>query len=254
MFLYNRILTFLSTVLILIFLELLLIYPNGVYIIAGVIFLIIYFSILYLTTKKILSKDFWNFLITPLFFLSSGFILLLFLESTIIKHIFIFGLAVIYYLILFNLFSFKFKSYKYQPYALENLFSYINLISAFLFYSSIFCFHLFFNISKLILLPIVFIFTLLLNYQSFWVNKIEFKRSIFFTSIISLIFLELFWAIFYLPTGYFVNAVILVVIYYIIVNISRDYLTDNIGKKQIKKYFYIGVSVLILTLATAQWV
>lgn len=254
MILFSKILTFLSSFLVLIFLEILLFFPNRIFIIAAVIFIIIFFSILYITTKKVISKDFGHFLITPLFFISSGFLLLLFLDSPIIKQIFIIGLSIIYYLILSNLFSFKYQAHKYQPYALENLLSYINLISIFLFYSSIFCFNLFLGVSKLILLPIILIFTLTLNYQSFWVNKIDFKKSVLFTLIIGLIFLELFWAIFYLPTGYFVNAVILVVIYYIIMNISRDFLVNILEKKQIKKYLIIGFAVLTITLATAQWI
>lgn len=254
MILFSRILTFLSSFLVLIFLEILLFFPNRIFIIAAVIFIIIFFSILYITTKKIISKDFEHFLISPLFFISSGFLLLLFLESPIIKQIFILGLSIIYYLILSNLFSFKFQTHKYQPYILENLLSYINLISIFLFYSSIFCFHLLLGISTFLLLPIIFIFTFIITYQLFWVNKIDFKKNWLFTLIIGLIFLELFWAISYLPTGYFVNAIILLIIYYIFINISRDFLLNNLEKRQIKKYLTIGLSALILILATAQWI
>lgn len=254
MFLFNRILPYLSSFLILIFLEILLINPFLIYLVAIFLFFIVVLTLWQLTGRNFFNKNFEHFLISDLLFISSCFLLLLLLENTVIKQIFIIGTAIIYLLILLNIFSFLHRPEKYQPYTLENLFSYVNLITAFLFYASFFSFGLFLNTPSWLLTIFSFIIAFLISYQTLWVNKINFKRSNLFVIMIGLILAEFFWSVDFLPTSYFVNAVILIIVYYALINIVRDYLLGNLNKKLIRRYLTVSFFVLILILATAQWI
>jgi len=254
MIIFNRILPYISALLTFIFYELLLAKPVSIYFVTVFLFLNISLSVYSLTDRKFLSKIFGHFLLSPLLFIASTTVLLLFLENDLIKQLFIIGSSIIYLLILLNVYSFLHQPEKYQPYTLENLLSYVNLISVFLFYASFYCFGLFLNTPTWLLTILTLIITFLITYQTLWVSKINFSRSRFFVVLISLIISEMYLSIDFLPTSYFVNAVILTTFYYFLINVSREYLLNLLNKKTVIKYSIVSIIVLILTLATAPWI
>lgn len=254
MILLDKNLPYLSAAIVLVSYEILLWKPASLYFIIAILFLNIILSIYRITERKFISKVFGHFLLSPLLFIISCSTTLLFLENNNIKQIFIVGSSLIYLLILLNIYAFLHQTEKYQPYTLENLSSYVNLISVFLFYASFFSFGLFISAPVWLLAILAFIITILISYQTLWANKIDFKRARLFILIIGIILTELYWCVDFLPTSYFVNAVILIIFYYIVINISRDYLLNVLNKKSVRRYLIVSFLVLILTLATAPWI
>ena len=103
---FNRFLPILSTILVVITFELWVIRPIWTFYMAVAMFIIIVGTIWSLTGAKFFKKTFWNFLPTPLLFLTSAFIFFLLIDNLVIQQVFIFGIAIIYTLMLHNIFSF----------------------------------------------------------------------------------------------------------------------------------------------------
>lgn len=253
MILLNKILPIFSSILILVCFEIWLFNPTWLVWMGIILFLVTILSIIQLNNWKLKNKEFWGFLITPLFLVISSFLFFLFLENIILKHIFIIIVAILFGLFLENVFIFFYKSSDYQPYALENISDYINLVSVFLFSSSFFSLIIFLNFPVWTLMIALFILTLILGYQMMWVSKISFRESKLFILIIGLIIGEVFWSLKFLPTSFYVNGLILTIIYYVLANLSSFHLQKRLDLKTTRRYLIISSGVLILTLITAQW-
>ena len=143
--------------------------------------------------------------------------------------------------------------FKYQPYSLESLSLYVSILSALFF--SIACFGslILLQLPKLWVALILIIFFFLLNYQYFWINKYSWNKSWPFVLIILVAMVEIYSAISYLPTGYYVNALILAVAYYLFLGLSKQSLSGNISLKKIWEFLIVGGLCLALVLISARW-
>lgn len=100
----------------------------------------------------------------------------------------------------------------------------------------------------------MFLIISLFLFQFFWINKIPEKRAWFFALILGLIFAEIFFIINLLPTSFYVNGLILTLVYFNIKNTSQRYLlNDLVVKRDIVKYLIINILILALILGTAQY-
>lgn len=253
MTLFNKILPFLSAVLIVVVLEVWLAKPQMIYYAAGSLLLIVIISIWQITGRGFFKKTFWNFLFTPLLLVASGFILFLLLESVVVKQIFIFGLSLIFYLITYNIRSFLYQAESYQPYALENIYSYVNLLTSFMFYASFFGLYLFLDIPYWLTTIITFLVSLMLIYRTLWANKIEWSQGWLYIIAGGFVLAESFWVISFVPLSYFVAAFILMIIYYLVFSFIRDHLLGKINPRSIKKYIIVSIVSLAVVLITSQW-
>jgi len=253
MLLLERILPFFSSFLILLDFELTLLRPKLIYEFVGISFIIIFFTIFQFTGHNLKKKEFWHFLTISFFLIIATFLFLIFLETNLFKQLLIIFCTFLAWLYLENLFIFHRRSVFHQAYSIENISSYIGLFSAFLLYSSSFALRVFLLYPVWLLTILSAIITFILTYQNFWVHKIEFKKYQTYLIFLSLICAELIWAIFNLPTSYLVGGMIMTMVFYVLVNLSRLYILGSLEKKVISRYLTIAIFVIILLLATAQW-
>ena len=252
-FLLNKILPYLSGILVGITFEIWAIHPEWTYYIGLILAFIVVVSIWLLTGRHLLRKTFWNFLSTPFLYIVSSFIFFLLIDNLVIRQLFIVGTAIIVLLTLHNIFSFLHQTEKYQPYALENIYSYVNLISLWLYYAS------FFGISILLGWPfwffiiLIFILTSFLFMRTLWSFKIPWQKSKLFILIIGLVLAEAGYIVYSLPTSYVFNALLLIVIYYLMMNIMKDYLQGVISRGNVRKYLLISLAVVTTAVATTKW-
>lgn len=250
----NRLTPIIASVGIFLGLELFFLKPNLIYFVA--LFLIV---ILGAATWKILGKRLltaearWLYLLTPLAFLASGVLFLLFLERPSAKHFLAAAISVFLGIFLENIFVYIHEHDKYQINSLENVSNYLNLTSIFLFNSSLFGFSVFLNTPLWQLSLISLLIFFILTVQTIWVNKIEIKYSWLPITVICLILFELFWAVAFLPTAFYVNGLILATAFYLMNNLMRLHLRGNLNKKIIRRYFLLCGFIIIIILATAQW-
>lgn len=254
MILINRLLSILSSLAVFIILELLFFRPRFLIPLVIILVVAVSLTVLSLNNWQIKKREGWNFLITPLLFVASGFLLIIFLEGAVLNHLVIIFISVFYGVLLENIFHYLHQPINYQPYSLENIFNYVSLITGFFVYTSFFGLIIFLNFPLWVLLILSFLVTLVLIYQIIWINKVAVGAKMIYLFILSLILTEVFWVVHFWPTSYLVSGLILSLIFYLIVNLARIYLKASLTREMVKRYLLIALIVLLLTLATAQWI
>lgn len=203
--------------------------------------------------RSVRSADFWHFLLAPFTLTLSALAYVLFLDSGWQRGVVLMtsGLGAWWYLQ--NLATFLYWPSSYQPYALENISSYLNLVAAFFLYASFFSLRLFLSWPLLVLALLTGIFTALLAYQMSWVNKLTWQRSIPYTLALALVLSEGFLAIQFLPTVSAVNGLLLATLLYVLMSISRLHLLTRLERRLVQRYVGIALAVFALTIFTARW-
>lgn len=214
-------------------------------------------SLFKLPSQKPLFLTRWQFFLAPFLFLLSSllFFIVLTPKNEILKHLLIIFIAGFLAIILESLFNFFHRQTKYPLFAIENIYSYLDLIIFFFFSASFYYLIIFSNFPFWLLLIFIIIISSLLSYQVFWANKIldNPKTTYLFILTIGLILGELFWIISFWPTGFYFNALFLSLFYYIIIGLSRYHLLGQLDKKIVKRYLMIGGICLVIALLTTRW-
>ncbi len=100
---------------------------------------------------------------------------------------------------------------------------------------------------------LMFILTAGLFMRTLWSYKIPWQRAKLFVLIVGLVAAEGGYAISLLPTNYVVNALWLVAVYYLLMNIIKDYLKDVLSPQRTRTYLLISSLAIILTMLTTKW-
>lgn len=200
------------------------------------------------------AKEFWLFLAPPVIFISNAYLFFLFLERGLIYHVLAFVSGLLMYLYFENLFIYYYLREKYQPYSLENITSYLNVISTFLLASNVICLIIFLGISFwwLALISLILFFLLVLSH--FWISKISWTDGKLFIIGISLLLLQILWAVKYFSTAFYIIGLIVAVSYYILTGIGRSHLIGDLDKKELARYLIAGLAIIVITLGFAQWI
>ena len=204
------------------------------------------------TLKVFAEKKNYFFLASPIFLLCGSVLFLIFLKNSALMHLSILLFSFIFFLFSESLFAY-FYDYENQSHPLENVLTGINLLALFLIYSHLFLFLTLFNFSLWIMLPLLILTTFISSYQLFYIYKIAQKINYFYSIITAIIILEIFWSIMFLPTNFYVNGLILINVYYIIIGTSYFYFMEALTKPRIIRHLSISLIIIILTLATAKW-
>ncbi|MFZ5364963.1 MAG: hypothetical protein ACOZBH_02050 [Patescibacteria group bacterium] len=178
----------------------------------------------------------------------------MFLERSWARHLLALSLSFFCGVFLENIFIYIYQHEKYQTNSLENVSNYLNLAAMFLFSSSLFGFSIFLNIALWQLSLISFVFTFALTFQTIWINKINIRSAPLHIFVICLILFELFWAVSFLPTAFYVNGLIIAISFYFINNLMRLHLLNSLNKKIIRRYLILCGLTIFFVLLTAQWV
>jgi hypothetical protein len=218
----------------------------------GLLAFLILLAIWTLSDNKF-NLDFLNSVVTPLVFYSAVFLFTLFLESMYFKALFPFIVAFLLFVYTEQLFYYRYFDKKYQPNSLENLSFYMVILSIFFLSSSLFGFYIFLHAPKVALLIGVTLVTLLLNYQLFWVMKVNFWESWPYNLVLTLAVFEFFFVLTFLPTSFAVNGAMLAILYYFTLGLLRYHFIDRLDIKVIKRYLIIGGLMLMFVAFTARW-
>lgn len=191
--------------------------------------------------------------VSQFLFLSGTYFFVFFVEGSALRQVVI-GLALVINLFyLTNIFYYHFRTEKYQVNALQNISSYLNLISVFTISSVGFSLILYLGWSSWLNSLGIALCLSVLCYQTFWVNKIIGSSALWYSCVAGLIGGEIFWVTTFLPSSFLVNGIIVTVVNYSVVNLARYYFGSNLKKSVIWRYVIISCCVLLLTLVTARW-
>jgi len=252
MFIIRKILLYLNPILFIISLE--LIRTQGSF---WWIFLLVNLLLLTVTlwefSKRVLNHRLANFLVAPFVFIITVFGFLMFFENDLIYRFVYLIAAVFIYLYLEQTLNYFYFTNKYQPYTLENLSLYINVLSVFFLTSSIFSSLIFLRLSVIISAIIIYLIIFILTHQISWSNKLIWHDYKIFCVIISLIIAEIFFVVSYLPLNFYVNALLVSIVFYVVVSLSRLFLLRSLDKKNVLEHLIVSSVAVVLILLTAQW-
>ena len=135
---------------------------------------------------------------------------------------------------------------------MENISFSLALIMLALILSDLFALINFFNFSVWICLALVFLFVGLTFLFINWSNKLQIEKKLFF--IIALIMTEFFWALTLLPISFYINGVVLGLMFFLIVNLIMKKNKEGIlTNKTLGEYVLLGTIVLIFICILAKW-
>ena len=253
MFLINRFLPFGSALLIVILFEIWAARPTASIFLAAAGLVVVVGTVWLLTGVQFFQKASWNFLIPPLLFLIGAVSFFLFIDYVIVRHLFIASIGVGYFLMFHNTFVFFRETKSYQPHALENIYSYIDTVSLFLLCASGYGLKLFMGWPMWPFILLMLLATGVLFRHTLWAHKIDWRKSRLFVLIMSLLLAESSYVVSFLPTSYLFNSLMVIFIYYLLMQLVSDHLLNELNSRTIKKYVLISASAIVVALLTARW-
>lgn len=203
--------------------------------------------------KKKIDKGFWHFVILPMVFAASSFVFSLFIADNTIFYVSTVITGFLLYYLIRQYYLYFYFPLKYQPYSLESLAWYIVLFTVFFLFANLFSSYILLRFSLIFLMAVGFLALFLTVYYYFWINKINWRNSRLFVLILTLICLQLFLAISYLPTGFYVNSFIVVLALYMMLGLSKLFINGSLNKKGVVIHVLVGVIALIVVVSTARW-
>jgi hypothetical protein len=250
----NKIIPALTSVAIFVLFEVLLKYPKSIYLVVILVSFLIILSIFQLTGRVLLkNSNFLNLAATPLFLFFGGLLFLVFLENVLLRHFVVFLFSVLIFAVLQSItLKFNFRP-KYQPHSLENIVNHINSLSVFLIASGFLSLLIFLAIPLWILVFSFSVFIILITIQLLWFSESSIKAAWPYLFVITVLMIEIFWVVSFLPTSIYVGGMILTLTYYLLSGITKNFLLGIRGAKVVKRYLTVTIISLIIILSTAKW-
>lgn len=252
MFLFRRLIIWLVPVVWIVGLQLVKMNYKLWWLVAAIILLQLFFTVFFISKFKF-NKTFAHFVILPLLFAGSSGSFMIFIVNGWFYHLMVVLTGLGLYFLLRQYYFYFYLPNKYQPYSLESLSLYESLVAAFFVFSAAFGSFILLQMNFIIILAVIAVVVGLLTYQFFWIHKISWAKNWVFVAVIVLLIVQLLVAVSYLPTGYYVNAFVLVLFYYLMLGFSKHYLAQSLEKKRIWTYLAVGCICLLVVLLSAQW-
>jgi hypothetical protein len=221
-------------------------------IVASVCVLII--SIFFLARIKNLPESPWKHVFLPVFALISteSFMLVAPLKLAINAAIVTLALIIFIFFRIFVKFRKKNEGKFYAR--LENLSFYSSIISVFYFSASIFGLQSLLNLDLWMLILAGIPFYFVSSLQVFRGAQIPFKTGMPYVFAITLISIELLWALYNLPLNFIVLGLMHSIFYYLTAGLARLCLLGRTNKTSLKLYIGLGFGCFIILLLVSRWI
>ena len=167
-------------------------------------------------------RTYWPFFVQLILMISGSLGLFLFLTNSVLRFVFIFITAAVFSYFILNIYRLFYRPRLSRPHILKNSAAWLNFFIAYCFLVSLSAYFSQNPLGFKLYLTAVVVSLLLfwLNFYFFWINSQEItKDSIIFLIIISLILGEIYLAINFLPLAFYLNALIISILFSIIINL-----------------------------------
>ena len=257
LFLFLRLINmyFLIPILNILGLELVfLVFPPLIYGVGIIMVLLTLFCIFDYTKEN--QEHRFALCVSSVLFYVAHFLLLLFLEGKWMTHSFIMLISFTLFIFLYSIYDRHTENQLKLNYALENIIGYLNLII--FFFATIDILYLDLNISQkfIFFVFLLSLITVFLTYSSLSMFHALSIKTWLYLSVITLIVMEMFWTAAFLPVSVYAKSVLLTLVYYVVLGISRHYLIfgiEEVSKKVVLRYITISLSGSLIVLLTTRW-
>ncbi len=198
-------------------------------------------------------RGWWKFIIFPtMFLLSVAVYSTVIVSKTAIQLLFLLNAVFLF----FNLHSIYYSFFGpiiESKLTTREISSYGNFLIYFFIGASLYGWLSFLNSPLWPLILVVLSVSLIVIYEILWENKISGREALVFIIIGSLILLEIAWSMSFFPLNFNIIGLILAICYYMIAGFIKYYLLDNLNKKIIRSYLFVGFGSIFILLLTARW-
>ncbi len=192
--------------------------------------------------------------ISPTLFVVAAVAFMLFVQETWLLIMISAVTAVFIALFLEHVFRFIFAPGLYQPYALEHTSIVLHIASVYFFTTMFYGLNTFLHVPIWLLALIFFVLAIAYVYETLWVSKIPAAIAASMALLGGWLLVQLFVAISFLPTSFFVNAALVSVVFYVFLGVVRARLLQRLSEEVTRRYAIFGAALFVLILVTAQWV
>lgn len=239
-----------------ILLETLIFWPKFFYLILLLLNVVLVIVIYSLMHKAELARSWWNFWILPFLVLNSIVAYAILIPQDIWFNKFF--VQILFFLIIgFNFSYFKniYNSifHSDQSNNLPNISANFSFLSWFFMISAVYGLQLFLNLSYWVLIIILIVLALLTTYQYLWINNLRGRENYIFVFLSAFIVAQLSWSVYFLPFDYNSLGVIMALIYYVFLNLTRLYLGHHWNKKNLQSLLVFAGIIMLLVLLTLKW-
>jgi hypothetical protein len=243
-----------GNLLLLLILEAQVLWPQlfyGLIVAANLLLLVLFYLLL-----RQPGKSWWSLWLLPfLVFNSINAYILLIPQEVWLNKIFIQALFVLF--LGFN-FSYCKQAYDFvfhpeQENNLPNLAANFSFLSWFFALAAVYGLQLFLDLSYWILLVILIVLAIGTTYLNLWINRLLGRERIIFMFLAAFIVAQLAWAVYFLPFDYNSLGLIIALVYYVVWNLIRFYLSHNWNKKNLRSLLVFAGLIMALVLLTVKW-
>jgi hypothetical protein len=203
--------------------------------------------------KIITDKEFVGFLLPSLLLIFGSFTFIIFLPAGLLRHLVVLLVSFLSFLFFRSIFLYFFRPEEYQTQSLENISLYLSLLSFYFFSTGLLGLVVFADFLLWQALLALLLVSFLLTWQIFWFQRFETKVGWLYIFILCLVMAEFFWAINFLPLNFYVGGLLLTVVYYLFLSLSRRQLTGTLEKRLIWHYLLLSLAIIAIVLVTAEW-
>lgn len=134
-----------------------------------------------------------------------------------------------------------------------NLSSNLGLISHFLFAAALLWLVVFLRFPLWLAALLLGGVAALLTYQATWLVGCTAAQGLPYVATLTLVDVELLWAVSFLPTSVYVGALLLTAAYYVAAGLARNHLLGMLTRRIVSRYLMFGLGAMALVLLTAKW-
>jgi len=198
--------------------------------------------------------QYWYFVGTPVLFLLSACGLYLFLEYPAERVALVLVCALLVFFFGEHLFHYVHIPASYQAYAIEHLSLVLNVLTVFFLGAFGFGLRMFLQLPLLALAAGFFLAIAFVVYGTLWVSKVEHRNAWPYALAGAVLTTELFSVITFLPTGFYTNAAVLALFFYLFLGFTRAHFVDQLTPSVSRRYLLIGSFLFATIVGTARWV
>lgn len=203
--------------------------------------------------KVITDFEFINFLLPPLLLNLSSFIFIIFLPRGSLRHLVIISVAFFSFLFLRSIYLYFYRPEEYPKESLENISSYLVLITIYFVSAGLLGLIIFANFLLWQAVIIYLLINFLLAYRLFGVSQVKTETSWLFIFVLCLVMGEFFWTVNFLPLNFYVNGLLLTIVFYLFFSLSRRRFSDTLEERLIWYYLILSLIIFLIVLFTAEW-
>lgn len=193
------------------------------------------------------------YILNPLLFITSTSLFVLFLNNFILYFAIVLISMLFLFMYLESNFLYLYYPAKYKLHSRENIAEYMGVSTLFFMLSSFMGLIIFLKAPIWILSILTALVVGALFMYTLWINKIEHYSQYIILGISTLIITELFYVLNVLPLSFYVNALLITLVYYLISTYNLLYFHDELETKKVRKVGLIILSIIIIILLTARW-